>query len=181
MESSTLARVVEVTELVHRPLSEVVPAKNRKYRRHSRTQLLLNLFLLHSSQEATNLLPEPGYVASALSASTSPPVRSGCCPNNRWGLLCFWHRLSLSGSHICSQWVTGTKYGVHPCGSHYNLAETKFQLFTSGITWRYIRTEICLYKKPHAWDNKEERISTSLSTQVPHLSVTQTLLRMLGP
>lgn len=83
MESSTLARAVEVTELVHWPLSEVVPAENRKYRRHSRTQLLLNLFLHHSSHGATTLLPEPGYVASAHSASTSPPVRPGCCPDNR--------------------------------------------------------------------------------------------------
>lgn len=165
----------EETEQVQRPLSEVVPAEDRKYRRHSRTQLLWKLFPLHSSQGATNLLPEPCSVASALSASTSPPVRPGCCPGNRWGLLCFWHRLSCSGSHRHSQWVTSTKYGVHPCGSHYNLAETRFQLFTSGITWRCVWTEICLCKKPHAQDNKEERTNSSLSTQVPHLSITQIL------
>lgn len=70
----------EVTELVHWPLSEVVPMEDRKYRRHSRTQLLWNLFPLHSCQGATNLLPEPCYAVSVLPASTSPPVRPGCCP-----------------------------------------------------------------------------------------------------
>lgn len=166
----------EVTELLHRPLSEVVPAGDRKYRRHSCTQLLWNLFPLHSSQGPTNLLPEPGYVASALFASTSPPVRPGCCPGNAWGRLCFWHRLSLAPTYAHSGSPTlrmgFTHVAVITTWQKPNSSCSHLEL--RGDTYRQKSVSI---RSPMPGTTK----NTSLSTQVPHLSVTQTLLRMLWP
>lgn len=153
---------MELTERIPGPLRVRLCQQKRKYSKHSCTW--------HWGSVSS-----PGFPRSYSPAAWTklhPHYQPSCkvgvlplaTPDAR--LFWFWHRLPGSSSHISWVWVTSTEYKGHTCDSHYNWAETKFLLSTSGM-WSSVWIEICLCKRPQAHYSGEETANLTHSFWVP--------------